>query len=1082
MRILTIHCKNLNSLVGEWYLNLADPIFTENGIFTITGPTGSGKTTLLDALCLALYGRTPRLEKITKSSNELMSRQTGECFAEVRFATESGEYLCHFSQHRSRKKPDGELQNPRHEIAGSDGRILESSLRGVPLKVAAICGMNFEQFTRSMLLAQGGFAAFLKAPADERTPLLEQITGTEVYTNISMGVHERRRREQEKLNLLMAESSGIQLWTEEEESAKQEELAQREAESGKGRELLGKTRAAIAWRKGLESMRENLARLRRQEEALNGECATFAREKDLLDLGRRAEVMRGHWQGIVRLRSQLQELSASYAENKRRLPEREEAHTQAVALVSQKQAVLLQAKEAQNRAMPLFTEVRTLDEKIAGCEKQLAEQSQACEREQAKINAKQGEYARARDTLQRVQARLASVREILAQKAKDAELAGVLKALGDKALELGRLEGKVREQEKALQKAKNEVQKAALDHAKHIKALSAWQARAERKRQEAQDAQKALRNVLGDFLLPHYREQKDVLLRNLSQVKTIQSLEKHRAQLEDGKACPLCGACEHPYAAGNVPTPDSTEREIQQVDETIKKAETLDMRLKGLEKDCADLEAENLTLEKAAFAARCTLEAKEKALADLDKLHATLVAEYRESRSLYAADLAPFAVSLDVAASDFLAPVKILEKRLQDYQSCQNEEQRLDEQAKQLLASLDTFQAVLTTIQSTCEQLGRERERMGKDCEALRAARFARFGHKKVAEEERLLQDALFAAERACEAQAKREVDAKTALTELGAKCQTLARTLQEREQELRELEAELRKQLTENGFADEAALMAALLAPERLALLAKREKELEKQKLELAGSLQEGQKRLAEEEKRALSAKSLAELEIEEAEEDAALQKLLEMVGEIKHALQENRLARERMANKETLLAQQRRECARWNQLHELIGSADGKKFRNYAQGLSFEVMVRYANRQLQKMTDRYLLVRDSQEPLELNVIDSYQAQSVRSTKNLSGGESFLVSLALALGLAQMSSANVRVDSLFLDEGFGTLDDEALDTALQALASLRENGKMIGIISHIQALQERIATHLEVVPERDGKSRIVGPGVQRLG
>lgn len=134
---------------------------------------------------------------------------------------------------------------------------------------------------------------------------------------------------------------------------------------------------------------------------------------------------------------------------------------------------------------------------------------------------------------------------------------------------------------------------------------------------------------------------------------------------------------------------------------------------------------------------------------------------------------------------------------------------------------------------------------------------------------------------------------------------------------------------------------------------------------------------------------------------------------------------------------------------------------------------MIVHANRQLRKMSDRYLLVHDAARPLELSVIDGYQAGEIRSTRNLSGGESFLVSLALALGLSGMASRRVRVDSLFLDEGFGTLDEEALET----LAGLRQEGKLIGLISHVAALRERIATRIRVEPGSGGRSRLSGPG-----
>ena len=142
---------------------------------------------------------------------------------------------------------------------------------------------------------------------------------------------------------------------------------------------------------------------------------------------------------------------------------------------------------------------------------------------------------------------------------------------------------------------------------------------------------------------------------------------------------------------------------------------------------------------------------------------------------------------------------------------------------------------------------------------------------------------------------------------------------------------------------------------------------------------------------------------------------------------------------------------------------------------------MVSHANRQLEKMSDRYLLIRDVEQPLELNVVDNYQAGEIRSTKNLSGGESFIVSLSLALGLSKMASRKVRVDSLFLDEGFGTLDEDALESALETLSGLQQDGKLIGIISHVPALKERISTQINIIPDTGGKSVIKAPGLERL-
>jgi len=210
MRILRVHFKNLNSLAGEWSIDLTHPAFAFEGIFAITGPTGAGKSTILDAICLALYGRTPRLSRISKNENEILSRRTGDCFAEVAFETQAGRFRCHWSQRRTRKKPEGELQVPRHELAKEDsGEIIESRIKGVADQVETITGMDFDRFTRSMLLAQGGFAAFLQAAPDDRAPILEQITGTDIYSQISTRVHERRSMERKHLEALQTTLAGL---------------------------------------------------------------------------------------------------------------------------------------------------------------------------------------------------------------------------------------------------------------------------------------------------------------------------------------------------------------------------------------------------------------------------------------------------------------------------------------------------------------------------------------------------------------------------------------------------------------------------------------------------------------------------------------------------------------------------------------------------------------------------------------------------------------------------------------------------------------------------------------------------------
>ena len=258
---------------------------------------------------------------------------------------------------------------------------------------------------------------------------------------------------------------------------------------------------------------------------------------------------------------------------------------------------------------------------------------------------------------------------------------------------------------------------------------------------------------------------------------------------------------------------------------------------------------------------------------------------------------------------------------------------------------------------------------------------------------------------------------------------------------------------------------------------MSSRAKALDDAGTELNAKQKDRETRLATEIAKKLTDKTLGELEPQFKEYEESLKELRDAIAGLKHKLSENTAAQERIREKQSAIEAQKNECHRWEKLHGLIGSADGKKYRNFAQGLTFELMVSHANRQLAKMTDRYLLVRDDEEPLELNVMDNYQAGEIRSTKNLSGGESFIVSLTLALGLSKMASRKVRVDSLFLDEGFGTLDEEALETALETLSGLQQDGKLIGIISHVSALKERISTQITITPASGGRSNLAGPG-----
>ena len=305
MKILELRFKNLNSLYGEWVIDFTEPEYVSNGIFALTGPTGAGKSTILDAICLALYGATPRLGKITKSGNEIMSRQTGECYAEVLFESQAGRFRCHWEQRCARKKAGGKLQGQEHQIADADtGKPIETQKSRVSRVIEEKTGMDFDRFTRSILLAQGGFDTFLNADVEQKSKILEQITGTEIYSEISQRVHERQREERERLNRLQAEISGIVILEPEQKEEIQHELKAKQKEE---KDLTGQsteTEKAITWLNTIDGLKEENSNLSEEAVKLESELEAFKAERDKLGQARKAASLDGVYATLKVIRKQ----------------------------------------------------------------------------------------------------------------------------------------------------------------------------------------------------------------------------------------------------------------------------------------------------------------------------------------------------------------------------------------------------------------------------------------------------------------------------------------------------------------------------------------------------------------------------------------------------------------------------------------------------------------------------------------------------------------------------------------------------------------------------------------------------------
>ena len=963
MRIHTIRLANLNALTGSWEIDLNHPAYSDN-IYALTGPTGAGKTTILDAISLALYGRTPRLARIGKAGNEIMSRHSGTCHAEITFSTRTGRYRSHWSQHRARRKAGGELQNPKHELADAEsGELLATGPKDVAAAIERLTGMDYQRFTRAMLLAQGDFAAFLRAAPDERAPLLEQITGTEIYSRISIAVHERLRDALEQQRQLATETAGITPLDAATHTALTQESAALQKQLAALATRQQQTAAALARAQNIAELTAELARLDEQHTAHQAALARFAPERERLAAAQSAALLDADYARLDTLRRAQQQNSRALAALDEQAPALARTHETANQALTAASARVHSEKQRLAAAQPRWQQTRAYDHTLR----------HQCEQ-------------------------LASLEQSAA--------------------------------------AHTAAQTALAAAEKHAAAARENNARADVARKKTETA---LAAHLQGRLLREYRAEKDNILRELAYHQRIADLEQQRAHLHDGEPCPLCGATEHPYASELPAQPDDLTARLETLDTYIKRAETLGEQHENAQRALASArekqqQTEN-TLALAAEKARNSAVHAEQHAA-LQQTHAQTLA----ARQALLANRDPDAE--ETAQQHAIAEAEAaMEKARDTCQTAQSAAAANQQQRAQLHARLTAQQQELQTAeQQFAAALGMCSE-IAAPSPAGRSPQRGRDG------------------------EGVDDVPCAPKISTFSISDHPHSNT----------------SSRAATTFPDETAWQAARLPAAAREALARQAAALDQQTLTLHTRQQDRAARLATLTAQSADDPDTATLQARQEADEHTRQQHQQTLAANQHRLAEHERASERLAAQQQAIAKQAAETRRWQNLHELIGAADGKKYRNYAQSLTFASVIAQANRQLVQLSDRYLLTADPARPLELNIIDNYQGGETRSAKNLSGGESFIVSLALALGLAQMSGENMQIDTLFLDEGFGTLDEETLDSALETLSQLRTHGKHIGIISHVAALTERIATRIQITPQNGGNSIISGPGCRRV-
>ncbi len=1089
MKILNLKFKNINSLAGENEIDFTDPVFADNGLFAITGKTGAGKSSILDAISLALYGKTPRVD-VTGGENAVLTRGEKDCYAEITFEVSGKVWKSTWMQSLTRT---GNLKPVQRKIADANDKIIADKIFDCDKEIVNILGLSFEQFTKVIMLAQGSFTAFLQADKNQKGELLEQITGTEIYGEISKRVFLRNKEESEKLAKIVTELGAIKILSDEEIQAINEEISTLDTERKTTDKAFTKKDEAKKWLSEISTLTQQINQAKQILPELQANLSTATKNLDETDtqlknrkseLQKQEPVFKATRELDIKIsetQKQLQPILtaiSTHETNKatlqKQLEEKQKELENVTKTLEEKQNWASENKKTEN----LVTEFSAIESESAALVQSLNEintQISDIEKLKKELISLQNSYTNSEKTFAEKSKNLTEKEQELKTKQKE-----ISKVLGGKKLSDLQLE-KEKITEFGVQISELvKVEKALLSSQNEIKMLE------EKEKELSISIEKVSKKVEVEVKNRATLEENIAILdENIKLSRTIQSLEEHRQNLKDGEACPLCGALEHPFAQGNVP----------QIGEKEKNLATAKNELKKLSDTIGTNQNEQTRLETELKNAQTNRAEKAKTKQENSEKLSNILDEIRQINPdfIVPTDKNKIEVLSEIliqkrkefnAINEIIGQAGEIENQIENLRDKEIPTLRKEkEEAESAKNKAESQQQLATQNLKIKEKSTLELQERYTTNNNTFLEKLKKYNAESIEILKKCLEDWQENSKQITESTAQvtkfsNEIDRTKQDLEYETKSFKEQSLAKERIDAENNKLTESRKAIFEDKSVDEEESKLKKLVED--AETAKTTAETTKNKaftdLESNNSVIKSK----ETELSQVKEKNLTEEPIEKIEDSlnelkAKSDELSQKIGANRERLKNDEINRKDSGNKLKEKEKQQAICSKWGALNQLIGSADGKSYRNFAQALTFEHLVHLANKQLRKMSDRYILIRtgDSSNPFELYVIDKYQNSEQRTAQNLSGGEKFIVSLSLALGLANMASKNMRIDTMFIDEGFGTLDADYLDLALNALSNLQSEGKIIGVISHLTELKERIATHVEVVPSGNGHSKI---------
>lgn len=1132
MKFLQLEILNLASLdkQGGEVINFEEGALGESTIFSIVGPTGSGKSTLLDAICLALYNRAPRYPRKKGDKNQnieifgatdasesnrlaptdsrnILTRGKKEGYSKLTFlANNSSIYRAEWHVRFQRVRYEN-AKTALYKITRNGEEITEEAADWNELP--NIIGLDYDQFLRTVLIAQGSFANFLTAKENERYELLEKLIGCEeTYTNIATEIKKAKDQATDAYNQMAASVEAVKqnLLNDEELAQLQEEIARLE----KAEKELDSQLQAIS--KDLQWFEENDKQIKQiaicQTDMEQAADAIKEIQAQILRLQLHDEV-----QPAVNLLQEVERQTQSIHEQEENILKAEANIKSQESAISESEKTLTclkeavsQAQEQQEKALPVIAEARALKTKMEAAMPNLTEKKEALELAQKEnltaqkdveenarnIQKWEAETEKANLALKTTKEEIAKQKQVLHEATQAAEQAWETERNKTAGQNIEELQSHKSAAEKKLQDVQQAIKVVA-----HLDAATAEKQKNEERIQVLGKRNAEIDEALGKLTIEAL-EKETLTLRNAYTLMVSEKWEIHRANLTEGKPCPLCGSTTHPYHTDNRQFEEATT-ELSQL---LKAKENL---LKLQQKEEKDLSGERKQNDGEVQTLQKQQEKLSGEIATYEEEWKALIAQYPKIPKAEA-ELKSLLPIYENKAKDASSKLSLFNK-------IQKEIERLtqlkDKAVKDEVAYESKASTILNKVQentSICATKLAEQKALTTNLisqqkskeEAYEKALQAWNSAKKEMEEwqekykqilngeepdaaEQRLTAAKDEATKAADTQNENINKLKAELANSKGSHQTMLsqnktmkENLQEKEKELDLWIEKYNKQLEEKSieppFIDRNTIWDMLHSTEDWNAIRREKDEKEKAVASTTALYQSAEKAHQQhlEHQPVQSRDALLAIQ-QEYQERSQRNELIAANAR----MQNHQEALKQLGDKAEALNLVTQEKDDWTAITDAIG-ADGKTLRKIAQCYTLSFLIAHANQEIRKFNSRYEL-QQVKHSLGIRVIDHDRADDIRDTTSLSGGETFIVSLGLALGLSALSSRNISFENLFIDEGFGTLDPDTLATVIDSLAMLQSSqGKKVGVISHTDTMSERITTQIRIIKNgNSGSSHI---------